>query len=56
MIGRRKVQELNPNTGQVRTWHETLGSGGEIRQVRPQLGPDKTHYQFDINGNYIGKW
>ncbi|GAC42099.1 hypothetical protein PPOP_1456 [Paenibacillus popilliae ATCC 14706] len=56
MVGRRMVQELNPSNGNVRTWHETLSGTGNIRQVRPQLGPGKTHYRFDQNGNYIGKW
>jgi len=56
MVGRRVVQELDPKTGNVRTWHETLDLKGNVRQVRPQLGPDKTHYQFDEKGNYIGKW
>lgn len=56
MVGRRVVQELDSKTGNVRIWHETLDASGNIRQVRPQLGPDKTHYRFDEDGNYIGKW
>lgn len=56
MVGRRTVQELDPKTGNLRTWHETLDASGNIRQVRPQLGPDKTHYRFDEHGNYIGEW
>ena len=56
MAGRRIVQELNAKTGNIRTWHETLDHAGKIRQVRPQIGASKTHYQFDISGKYIGKW
>ncbi|WP_207669394.1 hypothetical protein [Dehalobacter sp. 14DCB1] len=56
MAGRRVVQELDPATGNIRTWQETLDHAGNIRQVRPQLGPDKTHYMFDANGNYTGMW
>jgi hypothetical protein len=56
MQGRRLVQELNPLTGNVRTWHETLDHAGRIRQVRPQLGLDKVHYRFDELGSYIGSW
>ncbi|KJS22032.1 MAG: hypothetical protein VR72_08090 [Clostridiaceae bacterium BRH_c20a] len=56
MVGRRIVQELNPANGNVRAWNETLDGAGRIRQVRPQLGPNKTHYTFDQFGNYTGKW
>lgn len=56
MAGRRLVQELDPSNGNIRTWQETLDGSGNIRQVRPQLGPDKYHYMFDENGNYTGMW
>ncbi|WP_219619903.1 hypothetical protein, partial [Bacillus sp. V33-4] len=56
MIGRRTVQELNPRTGNVRTWLETLDGSGKIRQVRPQLGAVKKHYMFDESGNLTKKW
>ena len=56
MAGRRVVQELNLSIGNIRTWQETLDHVGNIRQVRPQLGPSKTHHMFDVNGNYTGMW
>lgn len=59
MAGLRLVREWNPSTGKKRTWFETLDHSGNIRQVRPDVdvtGGKKIHYQFDSNGNYIGKW
>ena len=57
MIGRRIVREWNPKTGSKRTWHETLDDNGIVRYVRPETNNGiKTHYEFDSNGNFIGKW
>lgn len=57
MAGRRFVHELDPSRGRTRGWNETLDHEGNIRQVRPQLDTGiKTHYKFDKNGNYTGKW
>ena len=59
MVGRRVVREWNPETGNKRTWHETIDQNGSIRKVRPDTkftGGNKVHYRFDSNGNYIGKW
>ncbi len=59
MAGARLVREWNPNTGKERTWFETLDHSNNIRQVRPSVdvtGGTKVHYQFDVNGNYIGQW
>ncbi len=57
MIGRRTVREWDPSTGLARTWHETIDASGKVRQVRPQVeSGTKTHYTFDSNGRYLGKW
>lgn len=57
MTGWRTVREWNPATGNKRTWHETLDNYGNIRQVRPEFNNGtKTHYLFDKNGKYTGKW
>ena len=54
MLGRRMVREWDPATGLKRTWHETLDHSGTVRILRPQNGPNKTHYHFDEQGNYGG--
>ena len=36
MAGMRPVREWNPETGQKRTWMETIDHNGNVRQVRPQ--------------------
>jgi hypothetical protein len=59
MSGQRVVREWNPETGQTRTWQETLDHEGRIRQVRPDeslTGGKKVHYKFDPDGKYQGKW
>ena len=56
MAGRRMVREWDPESGAKRMWHETVDHGGNIRQVRPQLGSVKVHYTFDASGNYTGSW
>jgi RHS repeat-associated protein len=57
MIGARKVSQLNPRTGIMRKWNETLDMKGNVRQVRPLKGNVKTkHYRYDRNGKYIGSW
>ena len=57
MAGRRTVREWDPATGNKRTWHETVDHNGNVRIVRPQRSNNtKTHYQFDANGNYTGKF
>lgn len=55
MIGRRVVREWDPATGATRTWHETIDNAGNVRIVRPEQGPVKTHYHFDEHGNYEGR-
>ena len=57
MAGMRPVREWNPETGQKRTWMETIDHNGNVRQVRPQesiTNGQKIHYRFDKDGNYIG--
>ncbi len=57
MAGRRVVREWEPSTGSKRTWHETVDHNGKVRIVRPQRADNvKTHYEFDANGNHIGKF
>ena len=57
MAGWRTVREWNPSTGNKCTWHETLDNSGNIRQIRPEFNNGtKTHYLFDKNGKYTGKW
>ncbi len=59
MYGQRVVREWNPETGQSRTWQETLDHEGRIRQVRPDeslTGGRKVHYKFDPDGRYQGAW
>jgi filamentous hemagglutinin len=54
MAGLRRVRELDPSTGNTRTWFETLDHSGAVRQVRPETGGPKVHYFFDAEGNYGG--
>jgi len=59
MSGQRVVREWNPETGQTRTWQETVDYEGRIRQVRPDESlteGKKVHYKFDPDGKYQGKW
>lgn len=57
MASRRTVREWDPETGNKRTWHETVDHNNNVRIVRPQRTDNvKTHYQFDSNGNYTGKF
>lgn len=59
MAGRRVTREWNPETGQHRTWQETVDHQGRIRQVRPEescTGGKKVHYRFAQDGKYQGKW
>ncbi|MCF8018622.1 MAG: hypothetical protein K9L62_04365 [Vallitaleaceae bacterium] len=59
MAGARLVREWDPATGATRTWYETVDHAGNIRQVRPNpdlTGGVKTHYMFDVDGNYTGSW
>lgn len=35
---------------------ESLNHDGRVIQVRPGTGGPKTHYMFDDNGKYTGKW
>ncbi|MWK34590.1 citrate synthase [Actinomadura sp. J1-007] len=57
MAGRRAVREWDPTTGRKRLWHETVDHEGRVRQVRPEFNNGKkTHYMFDRNGRYTGKW
>jgi len=54
MVGRVKVREWDPATGNQRTWFETSDSQGTVRIVRPETGGPKVHYIFDAQGNYVG--
>jgi hypothetical protein len=54
MLGRIKVREWDPLTGNKRTWFETIDSQGTTRIVRPETGGPKVHYIFDAEGNYVG--
>ncbi len=54
--GSRLVREWNPATDKMRTWFETVDHAGNVRQVRPETGGAKVHYQFDVSGKYTGKW
>jgi filamentous hemagglutinin len=59
MAGARLVREWDPATGATRTWYETVDHAGNIRQVRPNpdlTGGVKTHYMFDVDGNYTSSW
>jgi hypothetical protein len=59
MAGQRVTREWNPETGQYRTWQETVDHQGRIRQVRPEesrTGDKKVHYQFGPDGTYQRKW
>ena len=57
MIGRRRVREWDPQTSLKRTWHQTHDGNGTVRFVRPQTNDGiKIHYEFDVDGNYIGNW
>ncbi|MCP5326641.1 MAG: citrate synthase [Oceanospirillaceae bacterium] len=57
MAGRRYVHEFDPATGGSRGWHETVDHSGNVRQVRPEMNNgSKTHYSFDLDGNYTGSW
>ena len=51
----RLVREWNPATGKTRTWYETLDQSRNIRQVHPKYN-NLSHYKFNVNGKYIGKW
>jgi hypothetical protein len=54
MAGRRLVRELDPSTGAVRTWHETLDQAGRVRIIRAEDGAYNVHYMFDEAGNFVG--
>jgi hypothetical protein len=54
MFGRRRVREWDPQTGQKRTWFETVDWQGRMRIIRSQDEGPKVHYLFDRFGNYEG--
>jgi hypothetical protein len=55
MAGARLVREWDPVNGNYRTWYETLGHAGQIRQVHPYQPYSSYHYMFDEFGNYVGR-
>ncbi len=54
IVGRRKVYEWDPSTGNTRTWMDNLDAQGRSRIIRPETGGPKVHFQYDENGNFIG--
>jgi len=56
MTGGQKVKQYNPRTNKTRSWYQTVGRNGKVRQVRPFDGKGYRHYTFNSQGRYTGRW
>ncbi|GAB2023332.1 hypothetical protein RyT2_24080 [Pseudolactococcus yaeyamensis] len=56
MKGARPVKEWDPDTGNKRSWYETVDHNDTVRSVAPKPETHElNHHIFDADGNYLGR-